>query len=34
VLDTFMAAVEFMRGSEPRPWWQYTAQRKRQYGVV
>lgn len=34
VLDTFIAAVEFMRGSEPRPWWQYTAQRKRQYGVV
>lgn len=28
VLDTFIAAVDFMRGSEPRPWWLYTAQRK------
>ena len=28
VLDTFIAAVEFMRGGEPRPWWLYTAQRK------
>jgi Pathogenicity locus len=28
VLDTFIAAVDFMRGSEPRPWWQFTAQRK------
>lgn len=28
VLDTFMAAVDFMRGAPPRPWWHYTAQRK------
>ena len=28
VLDTFIAAVDFMRGAEPRPWWLYTAQRK------
>lgn len=28
VLDTFIAAVEFMRGGEPRPWWLFTAQRK------
>ena len=28
VLDTFIAAVDFMRGGEPRPWWLYTAQRK------
>lgn len=28
VLDTFIAAVDFMRGCEPRPWWHYTAQRK------
>jgi hypothetical protein len=34
VLDTFIAAVDFMRGGEPRPWWAYTAQRKRQYGAV
>jgi hypothetical protein len=34
VLDTFMAATDFMRGAEPRPWWAYTAQRKLQYGAV
>jgi len=34
VLDTFMAAVDFMRGAEPRPWWAYTATRKAQYGSV
>lgn len=34
VLDTFIAAVDFMRGGDPRPWWAYTAQRKQQYGVV
>jgi hypothetical protein len=28
VLDTFMAAVDFMRGAPPRPWWEYTARRK------
>lgn len=33
VLDTFMAATDFMRGAEARPWWSYTAQRKAQYGV-
>lgn len=31
VLDTFIAAVDFMRGGEPRPWWLYTAQRKLDY---
>ena len=28
VLDTFIAATAFMRGSDPKPWWAYTAQRK------
>ena len=32
VLDTFMAATDFMRGAEPKPWWTYTAERKRQFG--
>lgn len=32
VLDTFLAATDFMRGAAPAPWWAYTAQRKRQYG--
>ncbi len=34
VLDTFMAATDFMRGAAARPWWDYTAQRKQQYGAV
>jgi len=31
VLDTFMAAVRFMEGAPKRPWWAYTAERKRTY---
>jgi hypothetical protein len=27
VLDTFMAAVDFMNGAAAAPWWAYTAQR-------
>lgn len=34
VLDTFMAATDFMRGAPPAPWWHYTAQRKAQFGQV
>jgi len=34
VLDTFIAAVDFMRGAAPAPWWHYTAQRKLSYGSV
>jgi Pathogenicity locus len=34
VLDTFMAAVDFMNGAAPAPWWSYTAQRKVLYGAV
>ena len=34
VLDTFMAAIDFMRGAAPSPWWHYTAQRKLLYGPV
>ena len=29
LLDTFIAAVRFMGGEPARPWWAYTAQRKR-----
>jgi hypothetical protein len=28
VLDTFMAAVDFMNGGKPRPWWEFTPRRK------
>jgi predicted flap endonuclease-1-like 5' DNA nuclease len=34
VLDTFMAACDFMRGGPARPWWSFTAERKRLHGVV
>ncbi len=29
VCDTFIAAVRFMEGASPHPWWFYTAERKR-----
>jgi hypothetical protein len=34
VLDTFMAAVHFMEEGEARPWWSFTAERKRLYGSL
>ena len=34
VLDTFMAATDFMAGAAPAPWWHYTAQRKALFGPV
>jgi Pathogenicity locus len=34
VLDTFMAAVDFMRGAPPAPWWHYTPQRKALFGQI
>jgi hypothetical protein len=34
VLDTFMAATDFMRGAPAAPWWNYTAQRKALFGEV
>ena len=34
VLDSFMAATDFMGGAAPAPWWRYTAQRKAHYGRV
>ncbi|MFY9514024.1 MAG: helix-hairpin-helix domain-containing protein [Rubrivivax sp.] len=34
VLDTFMAATDFMRGAEAKPWWAYTAERKAVYGQI
>jgi len=34
VLDTFMAAVDFMNGAPASPWWHYTPQRKAQFGQV
>jgi hypothetical protein len=34
VLDTFMSATAFMAGAAPRPWWDYTAERKARFGVL
>jgi hypothetical protein len=30
LLDTFIAAVRFVEGGPARPWWAYTAERKRE----
>ncbi len=30
LLDTFIAAVRYMEGAPKRPWWGYTAERKRE----
>ena len=32
VLDTFMAAHDFMNGGPARPWWYFTPQRKQLLG--
>lgn len=29
VCDTLMAAVDFMEGGKPAPWWTFTAKRKK-----
>lgn len=29
VIDVFMAAIDFMEGGEPRPWWSFTDKRKK-----
>ena len=34
VLDTFMAASDFVGGAPAAPWWKYTAQRKALFGQV
>lgn len=28
LLDTFVAAVDFAEGAPPRPWWEYSRERK------
>lgn len=34
VLDTFMAVVDFMNGGAARPWWDFTAERKKKHPDV
>ncbi len=31
VLDTYIAAIDFMNGAPARPWFFYTKKRKREY---
>jgi hypothetical protein len=31
VLDTYLAVVDFMNGGTPKPWWRFTAARKKRY---
>ena len=33
MLDTFIAVVRFVDGGPARPWWAYTAERKRALGA-
>lgn len=33
VLDTFLAAKDFMNGGPAQPWWHFTAQRKALTGT-
>lgn len=33
-LDVLISITRFMSGEEPKPWWAYTAERKRRYGSV
>jgi hypothetical protein len=30
MLDTFIAAIRFMEGGPKKPWWAFTAERKRE----
>ncbi|MGZ5131399.1 MAG: helix-hairpin-helix domain-containing protein [Caldimonas sp.] len=34
VLDTLLAATDFMLGAPAAPWWTYTAQRKATFGSI
>ncbi|WP_374352886.1 helix-hairpin-helix domain-containing protein [Chitinimonas sp.] len=34
VIDVFMAAIHFVETGEARPWWAFTAQRKRLTGSL
>jgi hypothetical protein len=29
VIDVFVSITRFIEGDNPRPWWEYTAERKR-----
>ena len=31
VIDVFLSVVDFMNGSNAKPWWKYTTERKKHY---
>ena len=31
VLDVLMASIDFMNGGQPKPWWDYTDERKQKF---
>jgi hypothetical protein len=34
VLDTYIAAIDFMNGAQAKPWWHYTKERKKKYPEI
>jgi Pathogenicity locus len=34
VLDVFISITRFINGETPQPWWFYTAERKKFYGIL
>lgn len=34
VLDTFMAAIDFMNGGKPKVWWKFTEERKKLHSQI
>lgn len=34
VLDTFLAAIEFMCGKSNKKWWEFSKQRKREFEKI
>ena len=33
VIDVFMSAIDFMEGSEPSAWWEFTSRRKEHTSI-
>lgn len=34
VIDVFISVTRFMNGEAPRPWWEFTEERKRSLGMA
>lgn len=34
VIDVFISVTRFMNGESPRPWWEFTEERKRSLGMA